>query len=236
LKILGIESSAAAAGAAVVENGKLLSEAYLNNGLTHSETLMPLVDCCLNNAGLKAQDIDAFAVSYGPGSFTGVRIGISAIKGICFGLEKPVYGISTLEALAYGAAVEDVVICPVMDARCMQVYNALFECKDNKLYRLCNDRALKLSELFEEIKKHDKKILLVGDGSEITKNYFIGQDFRFFCVYPEIFKFQHAAGVAFAAFMRYNSGEEGVGADLLNPAYLRMPQAERERLKKEKNK
>lgn len=235
MTILGVESSAMSAGAAVLKDGKIISESYLNVGLTHSETLMTLVDTALKNSGLAVNDIDAFAVSKGPGSFTGIRIGISAVKGMCFAIDKPVYGISTLKAMAWGAAIEDVIICPVMDARCMQVYNALFTYNGNKLIRLCDDRALKLNELYEEIKNSDKKILLVGDGSDITKKYFESQDFVNFSVFSEIFKFQHASGVAFAAFMRYNNGDVGETGDALKPAYLRLPQAERERQQRSKN-
>lgn len=236
MTVLGVESSAVSAGAAVLKDGKIISESYLNVGLTHSETLMTLIDSSLKNAGMTVNDIDAFAVSKGPGSFTGIRIGISAVKGICFDEEKAVYGISTLEAMAWSAAIEDVIICPVMDARCMQVYNALFTYENKKILRLCDDRALKLPELHEEIKNTDKKILLVGDGSEITKKFFEEHDFTNFSVFPEIFKFQRACSVAFAAFMRYNDGDDGERGDALQPSYLRLPQAERERQQRSKNK
>ncbi|MCH5198383.1 MAG: tRNA (adenosine(37)-N6)-threonylcarbamoyltransferase complex dimerization subunit type 1 TsaB [Oscillospiraceae bacterium] len=236
MTILGVESSAVSAGAAVLKDGKIISESYLNVGLTHSETLMTLVDTCLKNAGLTADGIDAFAVSKGPGSFTGIRIGISAVKGMCFGSGKPVYGISTLEAMAYGAAAEDVIICPVMDARCNQVYNALFTFNNKKLTRLCPDRAIKLNELYDEIKNTDKRILLIGDGSDITKKYFEEQNFANFSVFSEIFKFQRACGVAFAAFLRYNEGDSGETGDALQPAYLRLAQAERERQQRSEKK
>ena len=235
MTVLGVESSAVSAGAAVLKDGKIISESYLNVGLTHSETLMTLVDSALKNADLTVNDIDAFAVSKGPGSFTGIRIGISAVKGMCFDSEKPVYGVSTLESMAYGALTPDVIICPVMDARCMQVYNALFVYENSELKRLCDDRALKLNELFEEIKNTDKKILLIGDGSEITKKYFDSQNFTNYYIFPEIFKFQRACGVAFAAFVRYNMGDKGETGDSLQPSYLRLPQAERERQQRSNN-
>lgn len=236
MNILAIESSAVSAGAAILSDGKIISESYLNVGLTHSQTLMRLVDSCLKNAGVTLDKMDIFAVSSGPGSFTGIRIGISVVKGLCFSSEKPVFGVSTLEAMAWGAAVEDAVICPVMDARCMQVYNALFEYNNGALVRLCPDRALKLPELYEDAQKYGKRIMFIGDGSSITAKYFCSQNGVDFSVFPEIFKYQRASGVAFAAYMRYNSGENGVNAKTLLPSYLRLPQAERERLKRSENK
>ena len=234
MTVFGIESSAVSAGAAIVKDGKLIAETYLNLGLTHSETLMTLVDSCLANAGLGMTDIDAFAVAAGPGSFTGVRIGISAVKGLVFGTKKPVYGISTLEALAYGAALEGYLICPVMDARCAQVYTAAFSCENGLLVRVSDDSALKLDDFYEYVRTQDKKVLLLGDGSSVAAAYLAEKPDIHFCVFPEIFRFQHASGVAFAAYMRYNNGEAGIDGALLLPSYLRLPQAERERLKGEK--
>ena len=232
--IFGIESSAVSAGAAIVKDGKLIAETYLNLGLTHSETLMTLIDTCLGNAGLRLCDINAFAVAQGPGSFTGVRIGISLLKGLVFGTDQPVYGISTLEALAYGGAFENRLICPVMDARCSQIYTAAFEYTAGRLIRITEDRALKLEEYYCFVRAQEKEILLMGDGAALTEKYLREKDFVNYSVLPEIFLYQHAAGVAFAAWMRYNNGEAGQNGASLLPGYLRLPQAERDRIKGEK--
>ena len=232
--ILGLESSAVSAGAALVRDGRVIGETFLNVGLTHSETLLRLTDECLKNAKMTTEDVDAFAVAAGPGSFTGVRIGISAVKGLAFGSKKPVYGVSTLEALAYGASVEDYLICPVMDARCMQVYTALFEYRGGRQERLTPDSALKLEELGALLASRGGKTLLLGDGAAMAKQYFDGHGARDIYVFPEVFRYQRASCVAFAAYMRYNNGEPGIGADQLQPGYLRPPQAQREKEKGEK--
>ncbi len=232
--ILGVESSAAAAGAAIVKDGKVLSETYLNTGLTHSQTLLRLVSSCLENAGLEKNEIDAYAVAKGPGSFTGIRIGVSLVKGLCFSSRTPVYGVSTLEAMAAAAAVPGYLICPVMDARCSQVYTAGFAADENGgLARLYEDDALTLEALGERLRSSGKTALLLGDGADLTASFLSGQGSPF-VKYPEIYKYQHASAVAFAAFLRYNNGERGTDAESLVPSYLRPSQAERERKKKER--
>ena len=225
--ILGIDTSAVAASAAVVRDGKVLSEAYVNIGLTHSQTIMCLIDTALKNAELSFDNIDIVAVSSGPGSFTGIRIGVSAVKGLCFASDKPCIAVSTLEALAVCADIDGFIICPVMDARCMQVYCALFENADGELKRVREDAPETLEELYEELKNIGKKVLLIGDGSDISYKFLLekGIDVRKF---PENFKYQHASGVAIAAFKKYNSGEKTISAEELVPSYLRMSQAERE--------
>ena len=131
--ILGVESSAVSASAALMKDGKIIGEAYINAGLTHSQTLMTLIDNVLNNADISFKDVDIAAVAHGPGSFTGIRIGVAAVKGLCFVNNTPCYGISTLEGLANCADVDSFIICPVMDARCMQVYTALFEKQNGEI-------------------------------------------------------------------------------------------------------
>ena len=225
--ILGVDTSAVAAGAAIVRDGKLISETYINTGLTHSQTMLTLIDSALGMADMSIDDIDAFAVSSGPGSFTGIRIGVSAIKGLCFAKNKPCFAVSTLEALANCADIDGFVICPVMDARCMQVYTALFEKTNGEIKRLAEDAPKTLAELSEELLKIGKKVLLIGDGADISYKFLAekGLDVRKF---SEIFKFQHASGVAITAYRNYNRGEEAVSADNLVPSYLRLSQAERE--------
>ena len=226
--ILAVETSAVAASAALLKDSALVSESFVNIGLTHSQTLMTLVDTCLSNAGVTVKDVDIFACANGPGSFTGIRIGVSAVKGLAFTDDKPVYGISTLEAMAYSAAVEGYVICPVMDARCHQVYTAQFEAENGKIKRLTADEPLKLEELEERLKAIGKKVLFLGDGTGVALKYFENTDVDF-TVFPEIYKYQHAGAVAFAAFVRYNNGEAPLSGAGLLPSYLRLSQAERER-------
>ena len=225
--ILGIETSAVSAGAAVLKDGEIISECYVKNGLTHSQTLMTLIDSALANAELKVGDIDYYAVAEGPGSFTGIRIGVSAVKGLSFPDNTPCFGVSTLEALAYCADEEDCVICPVMDARCSQVYTALFRKVNGELERLSPDEPLKLSELSEKLTAYDEKILLLGDGTKIAFD-FLSEKHANIRQFSEIFRFQHASGVAIAAYGMYNKGvAPRCGADL-QPVYLRLSQAERE--------
>ena len=226
--ILGLESSAVAAGAGIIKDGKLLSETYLNVGLTHSETLLALAESCLQNAGLTLGEIDALAVAHGPGSFTGVRIGVAAAKGLCFPQHTPVYGVSTLEAMAVSAAVAGHLVCPVMDARCAQVYNALFSAEDGGVKRLTPDRALKLDDLAAGLKADGRRPLLVGDGAALTAAHLDKSGIPY-TLYPEIYRYQHGGAVAFAAWLRYNNGEAGQDPDSLIPQYLRPSQAERER-------
>lgn len=231
MTILGIDTSAVSCGAAVLRDGKIISDVYLNVGLTHSQTLMTAVDSSLKNCGLTLGDIDIIAVAAGPGSFTGIRIGVSAVKGMAFERRIPVYGVSTLEALACTVRRKNCVICPVMDARCSQVYTALFSFDGEKTVRLCGDEPLKLDELKEKLSAYPRPVVFVGDGTGAVRKYFGDGDGTEY--FSELFTFQHGSGVAFAANMMYNSGVEPVDGDELFPVYLRLSQAERERKSKE---
>ena len=180
MKILAIESSAKAASVAITDNQKILGEFYLNIGLTHSQTLAPMIQNLLESTNLSIDEIDAFAVAVGPGSFTGIRIGVSTIKGMAFALNKPCIGVSTLEGMAFNIPIYEGIICASMDARCNQVYNALFEIKDGLPKRLTNDRAISIENLKQELKLSQKKVIFVGDGAEICYNnmiiYFYDKD------------------------------------------------------------
>ena len=233
--ILGIDTTAVSAGAAVVKDGMLISETYVNTGLTHSQTLMTLIDMVLKLVDLTVDDVDAFAVSAGPGSFTGVRIGVSTIKGLCFAKNKPCFSVSTLEALANSVDLEGYIICPVMDARCMQVYTALFEKQGEDIVRLMDDSPKTLAELQEIISDFDKKIMFVGDGADLSYRFMSEKELNV-TKFSEIFKFQHASGVAITAYRNYNRGTEYISADKLLPSYLRLSQAERELKKSGENK
>lgn len=230
MKILGFESSAKAASAAITENGRLLSQYWQASGLTHSRTLLAMAEDLLKNLEITISDVDVIAVAIGPGSFTGVRIGTAAVKGLSWAAEKPACGVSTLEAMAYHLADrENVIICPVMDARRGQVYNAKFEASEDGLVRLCNDRAISTAELINEAKSDRKIYFLVGDGAELCYNAFkeAGVPVK---LAPEHLRLQSAWGVCMAA-----ATGELTAPDALVPNYLRLSQAERERLERIKN-
>ena len=169
MKILALETSAKAVSAAVSENGRILAAGYQDTGLTHSRTLMPIVEHILKNTDLKLSDMDAIAVAVGPGSFTGIRIGVSAAKGLAFSVDKPAaVGVSTLAAMARNVAFSDGLIVCAMDARRSQVYNANFSAENGVLTRLTPDRAVSLDELAEEIRNDPRPITLVGDGAHLA--------------------------------------------------------------------
>ena len=156
--ILAFETSAKAASVALHDGKKLLGESYQNTGLTHSQTLMVMAEDLLKQCGKKACDVTAVAVAEGPGSFTGVRIGVAAAKGFAWGAELPCYGVSTLEAMAKSLGIYQGYICPAMDARRSQVYNALFYVNCGKLTRICPDRAISLQDLGEDVKNLQEPI------------------------------------------------------------------------------
>ena len=168
--ILAFETSAKAASVALTENGKLLGEGYQNTGLTHSQTLMVMAEDVLKQCGKTAADVEAVAVAAGPGSFTGVRIGVAAAKGFAWGKEIPCYGVSTLEAMAESLGAFDGYVCPCMDARRSQVYNALFLAEKGKLSRVTDDRAIALTDLKTDLEHLDSPIYLVGDGAVLCHN------------------------------------------------------------------
>lgn len=229
MKILSLECSATPCSVAVSENGKILASAFSNVKLTHSQTLMPMVESVLKSAMLTIGDIDAFAVSSGPGSFTGIRIGISAVKGMAQAKKSPCISVSTLEAMAVNFLDTDCIVCSVMDARCKQVYNAIFENSNNEINRLCEDRALSIEDLVPEIKtlsENGKLIYIVGDGAEVF--YPFVKDFKGVKIAHENRRFQNASGVAVIA----QKNEYLMPGDL-QPIYLRLPQAERELKRKE---
>ena len=230
MRILALETSAKSVSAAVVENGAVLASAYQNMGLTHSVTLMPLVDSMLKNAGLTAKDMELIAVAAGPGSFTGLRIGVSAAKGLAWALELPCCGVSTLEAMAENArAFEGTVIC-AMDARRQQIYNAVFDCHDGALERRCEDRAVALELLADELKNDKNRKIVVGDGAKLCYTYLLEQGIP--CsLAPADELYQKAVGVGLAAERMAAEGRT-VTAQELCPVYLRLSQAERERLAK----
>ena len=229
--ILAFETSAKAGSVALMQDGKLLAESYQNTGLTHSQTLMTMAQELLKSCDLTAQDVQAVAVAAGPGSFTGVRIGVAAAKGFAWGGELPCYGVSTLEAMAMNLGVYSGYVLPVMDARRSQVYNAVFRAANGELERICEDRAISLEALAQEIKNLPETVFLVGDGSILCYNA-LKDTVPNLVLPPEHHLHQRAAGVALAAEKAIAAGDPGDAA-ALTPNYLRLSQAERERLARE---
>ena len=231
MRILAFETSAKAASVALAQDGQLLAESYQNTGLTHSQTLMSMAENLLHTCGCTPQDIDAVAVAAGPGSFTGVRIGVAAAKGFAWARELPCYGVSTLEAMALNLGIHQGYILPVMDARRSQVYTALFHADCGNYTRIREDRAISLQELGEDVQTLSEPIFLIGDGSLLCYNTLLEAVPNLVCP-PEHRMHQRAAGVALVAFQKIAAGEKGDGAALA-PNYLRLSQAERERLARE---
>lgn len=232
MKILALDTSAKTATAAVIEEDKILCRASVTVNLTHSQTLLPLCDSMLKAAGFALADIDLFAVSMGPGSFTGLRIGIGAVKGMAQGLNKPCLGVSTLEALACNYTGLQGVVCAVMDARCQQVYTAVFRVNGGAPERLTPDEALAIEELGKKLLSFNEPVTFVGDGALLC--YEALKDMLSAVLAPPQLRLQDAASVAFAAQRFLQNGGQPLAATELMPQYLRLPQAERELLAKTK--
>ena len=228
MRILALETSAKSVSLAVTENGTLLAQAYQDRGLTHSVTLMPLLDGMLKTAGLTLDDMDIIAVAQGPGSFTGIRIGVSAAKGLAWAKALPCCGVSTLEAMAYGVTDFEGVVVGAMDARRQQVYNALFRTENGRVTRLCADRAVAMELVAKELAAMPEPKLIVGDGAVLLYDFLQKAGIGCRLTSP-LHRQQSAAGVALAA---EHLAAQGLtcSAQELQPVYLRLSQAERERL------
>lgn len=226
MKILAFETSAKAASVALWSDGVLLAEYFQNSGQTHSRTVMKMAQDMLDNCDLTPNDLEAVACAVGPGSFTGIRIGVAAAKGLCWGAELPLCGVSTLEGMAWGAGIRDGILCCAMDARRAQVYNALFLAEEGRLTRLCPDRAISLQELQAELEHYAGPIWLVGDGAKLCADTLTGENLY---LLPEHLQQQRAGGVVLAAAEQIRQGKAQDAAYVV-PNYLRLPQAERERL------
>lgn len=232
MKVLSIECSAVPASVAVydTECSKLLSEYYQNIGLTHSETLMPMVESCLNSANLSVDEVDCFSIAAGPGSFTGVRIGISTVKGLAAKNNTNTLGLSTLHSMAYNAIGFVGIIAAVMDARRSQCYTALFLSDGKKIERITDDTAISLEELRDIINKESTKrgldVMVLGDGAQLYYNTYAAGDERVILAPPTI-RYQTARSVALYTANKLKEGAHASPRDLM-PIYLRLPQAERE--------
>ncbi|WP_101697975.1 tRNA (adenosine(37)-N6)-threonylcarbamoyltransferase complex dimerization subunit type 1 TsaB [Clostridium minihomine] len=233
MKILAIDSTAVAASAAVMEDDRLLGEFFIHTKQTHSQTLMPMVQQVLDCTGISINEIDLFAAAAGPGSFTGVRIGVACVKGMAMAQNKPCVGVSTLEAMAYNLSCPGAVVCAVMDARREQVYNALFQLTKDGFQRLTPDRAISIEDLAQECKNFNSSLFLVGDGAKLCYNTNGFQELSALLP-PEPSLYQRAFGVGKAAYRACLQGQAVPAGELL-PVYLRLPQAERELKKRLEN-
>ena len=228
---LAFETSAKAGSVALFDGDRLLGESYQDTGLTHSQTVLAMAEDLIAHCGYTPQDVQAVAVAKGPGSFTGIRIGVAAAKGFAWGGQIPCYGVSTLEAMALGLGVYQGYVLAVMDARREQVYTALFYVNQGVLERKTEDRAISLQQLAEEIKILSEPVFLVGDGSILCYNT-LSKENPGLVMPPQHRMHQRAVGVGLAAFRAVKAGEPGDAAGL-QPNYLRLSQAERERLARE---
>lgn len=226
MNILAVDTSATSASVCVAQENKIIGEFSINTSLTHSQTLVPMIEQVSEKTGISLDNIDAIAVNAGPGSFTGVRIGVAAVKGIAFSRNIPCVSVSTLESMAYNMLDSECIVCAVMDARCSQVYNALFKVSNGEVERLIEDRALSLADLKLDLQKFSEKIILVGDGAEITFNYLENSLQNVFLASVNN-RIQKASSIACVAFEKIKN-DETISASELMPVYLRLPQAQRE--------
>lgn len=226
MKILAVDTSANTATVCVSEDNKLLAEEIVNHKKTHSQTLMPMIDNVLKNCGTDISEIDIFAVANGPGSFTGLRIGVSAIKGMAHALDKPVIEISTLEAMAYNIYMSDLIICPIMDARRDQVYNGVYTWENGEFTELTPPRALSIEECVDDVKKYNKKVIFLGDGVPVHREYIEKELNKQAIFAPASLNAQRASSLASIAMARQDIKKSCYE---VSPVYLRKPQAERER-------
>ena len=215
--LLSMDSSAVTASVALTDGDEIIKSEFVNSGLTHSETLLPMITRVMDSH--KYSELDGIAITAGPGSFTGVRIGVATVKGLAFNDDIPCYSVSTLEAIAYNFVDKNAVVCAVMDARRMQFYNALFKVQNGKVERLCDDRAISIEDLRNDLKQYDK-VVIAGDGAKLCfqnielENCTLADDDRIY---------QNAVGVAKAA-----QNKNAISPKALMPVYLRQSQAERE--------
>ncbi|MBR6479597.1 MAG: tRNA (adenosine(37)-N6)-threonylcarbamoyltransferase complex dimerization subunit type 1 TsaB [Clostridia bacterium] len=226
MKILAIDCTAGPASVAILEDEKVLAKQFKNEGLTHSQTLVPMIKEVLDTARTELKDIDIFAINSGPGSFTGVRIGVAALKGLTQGDAANCVPVSTLRSMAYNFIDSDATVCAVMDARCNQVYTATFEVKDGKVNRISDDEAILIDELYEKLKSLKKDVVFVGDGAVLCYN--ILSEKLHCTLAPEDRLYQNAVSVALCAKDMLDEGVKAITCTDLLPTYLRVPQAERE--------
>lgn len=223
--ILAVDTSSKTASAALLKDENVIGEYFSDTGFQHSRTLMPMIESLLRCSEISPEEIELYAVTVGPGSFTGVRIGVAAVKGMAFAGNKPCVEISPLETMAMNVPNFDGIVCPTMDARCNQVYNGLFERNGNENKRLCPDRALKIDELIDELKSYNKKVCFLGDGATLCAGQAEQNQIEYIIPQNNIL-YPKASSVGLIGLEKYKKGEY-VTAETLAPLYLRAPQAER---------
>lgn len=215
--LLSLDSSAVTASVALTDGDRVIKSEFVNSGLTHSETLLPMVKRVMGDNEFSS--LDAVAITAGPGSFTGVRIGVATVKGIAFAGNIPCYGVSTLEAIAYNFVDENCVVCAVMDARRMQFYNAIFKVENGIVSRITPDRAISIDDFREELKQYDS-VIIAGDGAALCSQN-IALDNCKIAADDKIY--QNALSVA-----KCVKNKKAIAPSALMPVYLRQSQAERE--------
>lgn len=231
MKIMAFDTAVEVAAVAVMEDTKLLGEYIINNKKKHSEKLMPLAESLLKDLSLSPSDIDIFAVSIGPGSFTGIRIGVSAVKALAYATGKKIAGIPTLDALAFNASLYEGVACPLIDARNHQVYTALYKCENGRQEKLTQYMAVDIDEIIEKIRMAGENTVFIGDAAELHKDMILSKLGNKAHFMPGNLQIQRASAVAQLAYIKAVSGETDNCFELA-PLYLRKPQAERELEKK----
>ena len=249
--ILAIDSSGMTASAALASEERVIAEMSVNNRKTHSQTLLPMIKTVVDSAGIELAQIDAIAIAQGPGSFTGLRIGAALAKGLGLSLERPLIGVPTMDAMAYGAGMTDALICPMIDARHETVYTGLYQWKENRFSVTVPTEAVHLKELAAQIAEHageGQNVHILGDGADVYAQKFDGYleetvqkaeranaaQVPAVTVLPVHLNRQRAASVA-ALALEYAKDGKLTPADDFKPEYYRLTQAERERLKKEQS-
>lgn len=232
MNLLAIDASGIAGSVAYIKDGKLIGEYYICDKLTHSQTIMPMLDDMKGLLKLDLNEVDAVAVTSGPGSFTGLRIGVTAAKALALALEVPIVGVPTLDVMAHAMVYTDYLICPIMDARRHQVYTALYEWQINELTRLTEHMATDIGTYLTELSQYQKKIIFLGDGVSVYEALIkerLGEKAVFA---PSFCNMQHASVLAEVATKLYEAGK-AEDPSLFVPMYLRKSQAEREKEERE---
>lgn len=226
MKVLSIDTSSVVATCAVLDENKILGEYSLNQNVTHSENLVPMIKEIMDGLNLKVNDIDIFAASVGPGSFTGLRIGIATIKSLAHVVDKPVVGVSTLEALAFNIPYFSGILVPIIDARRNRVFSGIYRWKDNKLINIKSPSPLELDELISTLKSYDEKILFNGDGTLVYKDKIMEKLNGRVYFSPISTNMPRASSVGELAIIKAKEGKTESYFELV-PQYLRESQAQR---------
>jgi tRNA threonylcarbamoyladenosine biosynthesis protein TsaB len=228
MRILGIDTSTIVATVAVIEKHRLMGEIIINHEKKHSEKILPAIDCLLKSINVSIKDIEGFAVSTGPGSFTGIRIGVATVKGLAQGLDRPVYGVSTLKALAYNMPVNNFIHCPMLDAQRGEVYTGLYQWQKGQCINIMADNAKNLEDLTQILNKQSAPVLLSGDGVYKHAEFLKTQVDIELITAPEHLIMPRASSVAKAGLDMAQKGE-AEHFKTLEPVYLRPSYAEEKR-------